>query len=83
MNIYVCDGLDNLKKQLSERGYKVNNVKDAYYDAIICNIKDTNLNALNIVSNVRMDGTLIIDAGNKDIADIEYILNNRAYSSLL
>ena len=83
MNIYVCEGLDNLKKQLSDKGYNINDVRDAYYDAIICNIKDTNLNTLSIVSNVRMDGTLIIDAGNKSIADIEYILNNRAYSSIL
>lgn len=82
MNIYVCDGLEHIKEQLINRGYAINNAKGAYYDAIICNIKDIDLSSLNVVSNVKIEGTLIIDAGKKDISDIEYILNNRAYSSL-
>ena len=82
MNLYVCEGLENLKNQLEERGYNTNVSESEHYDAIICNIKDIDLASLNIINNINHEGTLIIDAGSKSIDDIEYILYNRSYSSL-
>ncbi len=82
MNLYVCEGLENLKTQLEERGYNTNIYGSQQYDAIICNIKDVDLASLSIINNIKHEGTLIIDAGSKSIEDIEYILYNRAYSSL-
>ena len=82
MNLYVCEGLEYLKSQLEERGYNTNLNDNDHYDAIICNIKDIDLASLNIINNIKHEGTLIIDAGSKSIDDIEYILYNRSYSSL-
>ncbi|WP_040214756.1 YkuS family protein [Clostridium polynesiense] len=82
MNIYVCPGLEDIKDELKKRGYIINDNRMHPYDAIICNIKETDLASLNILTNVKNEGTLIIDAGSKSVNDIEYILNNRAYSSL-
>ena len=82
MNLYVCEGLEKLKNQLEERGYNTYVHGNDQYDAIICNIKDIDLTSLSIINNIKHEGTLIIDAGNKSIDDIEYILYNRSYSSL-
>ncbi len=82
MNIYVCDGLDYIKYELKKKGYTIANENNIPYDAIICNIKEIDFSSLNILSNVKNEGTLIIDAGSKSISDIEYIINNRSYSAL-
>ena len=82
MNLYICDGLENIKRELEERGHNTNLHGSEHYDAIICNIKDIDLASLSIINNIKHEGTLIIDAGSKSIEDIEYILYNRSYSSL-
>jgi hypothetical protein len=82
MIICVSAELDNIKQQLINRGYNVVNNLSAPCDVIICNLKNGGLTSLNIQSNVKREGTLIIDSGSKNIDEIEYILNNRVYSSL-
>lgn len=84
MIINVSDELVNLRDELIKRGYNVvSNENKIPCDAIICNLKNGGLMSLTMQNNVRSEGTLIIDAGSKNIEEIEYILNNRVYTSLL
>lgn len=82
MKIYVSKELEYIKEELVNRGYSVVDSISVPCDAIICDLKNGGLSNLNIQSNVRREGTLIIDSGSKSIEEIEYILNNRSYSSL-
>jgi len=82
MVIYVSDELEYIKSELINRGYNVVNNDNIPCDVIICNLKNGGLLNVNFQSNARRDGTLIIDSGSKTIDQIEYILNNRVYSSL-
>lgn len=82
MIICVSDELRGIKDELINRGYNVVSNTSAPCDVIICNLKNGGLINLNVQSNVRREGTLIIDSGSKSIEEIEYILNNRVYSSL-
>lgn len=82
MIICVSDELVNIKEELINRGYNVVNNITTACDVIICNLKNGGLTSLNIQSNVKREGTLVIDSGSKNIDEIEYILNNRVYSSL-
>lgn len=84
MIINVSNELSNLKEELAKRGYNiVSNENNTPCDAIICNLKNGGLMSLTMQNNVRSEGTLIIDSGSKTIEEIEYILNNRVYTSLL
>lgn len=83
MIIYVSKELKNISDELRKRGYTViEENSSSPCDAIICNIKNGGLQNVNMQSTVRTEGTLIIDSGSKNIDEIEYILNNRVYSSL-
>lgn len=82
MIICVSDELNNVKEELINRGYTVVSSTSSPCDVIICNLKNGGLANLNIQNNIRREGTLIIDCGSKNIDEIEYILNNRVYSSL-
>lgn len=82
MTICVSSELENIKQELIDRGYNVICNANIPCDAIICNLKNGGLLNLNVQGNVKREGTLIIDSGSKNIEEIEYILNNRIYSSL-
>jgi hypothetical protein len=82
MIICVSEELDHIKLELMNRGYSIVSNTISPCDVIICNLKNGGLINLNVQSNVRREGTLIIDSGSKSIDEIEYILNNRVYSSL-
>lgn len=82
MTIYVSDELEYIKNELINRGYNVVNNNSIPCDVIICNLKDGGLLSLNIQNSSRREGTLIIDSGSKTIEQIEYIINNRVYSSI-
>jgi hypothetical protein len=82
MTICVSNELQYISEELSNRGYFVVNNTNVPCDAIICNLKNGGLVNLNVQSNAKREGTLIIDSGSKSIDEIEYILNNRVYSSL-
>lgn len=82
MNICVSSELEYIKQELENRGYNVINNTSGTCDVIICDIKNGGLVNLNMQSNVKREGTLIIDSGSKSIDEIEYIINNRVYSSL-
>ncbi|MFL0270247.1 YkuS family protein [Candidatus Clostridium radicumherbarum] len=82
MVIYVSSELENIKTELLKKGYNVASNNNMPCDVIICNLKNGGLTNLNFQSNARREGTLIIDSGSKTIDQIEYILNNRVYSSL-
>jgi hypothetical protein len=83
MEIYVSSSLSKLSNELKKRGYNIISDKNRVCDAIICNLKDGELNNLNIISNIKIGETIIIDYGRKKINDIEYILNNRIYNNVI
>jgi hypothetical protein len=82
MTICVSNELEYIKEELIKRGYNVVQSTSVPCDVIICNLKNGGLMNLNIQSNAKREGTLIIDSGSKSIDEIEYILNNRVYSAL-
>ncbi|ERI90517.1 hypothetical protein HMPREF1982_03883 [Clostridiales bacterium oral taxon 876 str. F0540] len=82
MTICISDELDSIKEQLINRGYNVVSDASMPCDVIICNLKNGGLVNLNAQGNIKREGTLVIDSGSKNIDEIEYILNNRVYSSL-
>lgn len=82
MTICVSSDLEYIKQELTNRGYNVVSSTSAPCDVIICNLKNGGLLNLNLQNSFRREGTLIIDSGSKNIDEIEYILNNRVYSSL-
>ena len=83
MVICVSHDLEYLQDELTQRGYTViNNISNNIRcDAIICNLKEGGLINLTMQSNIKREGTLIIDSGSKSIEEIEYILSTRVYSS--
>ena len=84
MKVCVASELDYIKDQLESRGYVVvNSLNEMPCDAIICDLKNHGLVNVNLQSNIKREGTIIIDSGCKTISEIEYILNNRVYTSLL
>lgn len=85
MKVYVSKKLCNLSKELQKRGYNIMSGKKCTdtFDAIICNLKDGELENLNINNNIKIGETIIIDYGSKKIDDIEYILNNRTYNNAM
>jgi hypothetical protein len=82
MTICVSSELEYIKQELTNRGYNIVSNLNGPCEVIICNLKDGGLLNLNVQSSFRREGTLIIDSGSKSIDEIEYILNNRVYSSL-
>ena len=84
MVIRVSHDLGYLQDELTKRGYNVINKigNNIHCDAIICNLKEGGLKNLVMQSNIKREGTLIIDIGSKSIDEIEYILSTRVYSSI-
>jgi len=84
MIICVASELEYVKEELEKRGYTVvSKLSEKPCNAIICNLKNNGLINYNLQNSMKTEGTLIIDSGCKTIDEIEYILNNRVYSSLL
>ena len=95
MIVGIQRGLEGYKKRLEERGYRIyyedeyNYPVDAYIYMTHPNIMDTDYDhgptltaSIEKRSNHKHSGILLINALNKDIDQIEEILNNRVYSPL-
>ncbi|MGE5627091.1 MAG: YkuS family protein [Solirubrobacterales bacterium] len=83
MKIYVSPEFNNLKEQLKELGYEIIDEKITKCDAIICDLKKDGLRKINFQTNIKNEGTLIIDLGSKSLQDLDNILSNRVYSNIL
>ena len=85
MVICVSHELEYIQDELIKRGYTVINNRDnnTSCEAIICNLKNGGLANLNKQNNIKREGTLIIDSGSKSIDEIEYILSNRVYTTII
>ena len=84
MKICISDELKYVKNELEKRGYEIiswNSKENC--DALICNLKNVGLNNMIHENNIKKEGMLIIDIGSKSIDEIEYILNNRLYTSII
>ncbi|WP_027626061.1 YkuS family protein [Clostridium lundense] len=83
MTICVSEELKYIIQELKKRGYKViTSLDDEPCEAVICDLKNGGLSKLSMKNTLNRDGTLIVDIGYKTIDEIEYILNNRTYSSI-
>lgn len=83
MKIYVSKELAEIKMELRERGYEIiEEESDSPCDAIICNLKRGGLKSLNMKTNIKSEGTLIIDSGKKTVEELENIINNKVYNGL-
>lgn len=84
MKICISDELKYVKNELKKRGYEIiswNSKENC--DALICNLKNVGLTNMVHENNIKKEGMLIIDIGSKTIDEIEYILNNRLYTSII
>ncbi len=81
MRIYVFEGLEDLKCELESKGYTILSDYTTPCDAIICDLKNCDINKINIGN--KTEGTLIVDCGSKSAEELDYILNNRCYSSII
>ena len=82
MRIYVSSELEDIKKEMKNRGYIIIEDNTTQCDAIICDLKNCDLVKMNMSTSIKKEGTLIIDSGSKSVDYIDYILNNKVYSSL-
>lgn len=82
MRIYISNELEDIKKEMKIRGYYIIEDNTTQCDAIICDLKNCDLLKMNMTNSLKKEGTLIIDSGSKSADDIDYILNNKVYSSL-
>lgn len=83
MKIYISPEYKDIKNQLEDKGYEIiEENSNIICDAIICNLKMGELKKVNLLTNVKNEGTLIIDLGNKSADEIECIINNKVYSSI-
>lgn len=83
MKIFVSKELEEIKSELRNKGYEIIEEDcDSACDAIICNLKRGGLKSLNMKTNLKSEGTLIIDSGKKSVEELEYIINNKVYSGL-
>lgn len=83
MKIYVSKELLEIKMQLREKGYEIiEEDSESVCDAIICNLKMGGLKNLNMMKNIKSEGTLIIDSGKKTVEELENIISNKVYNGL-
>lgn len=82
MKLCISDELKDIKEQLVKKGYNVVNDSNTICDVIICDLKNGDLNKINLQNNFKRDSTIIIDSGSKKTEEIEFIINNKAMNSI-
>ncbi|WP_125154219.1 hypothetical protein [Clostridium rectalis] len=85
MILCISEEFEEIRGELLSRGYKlINSLDNENCDAILCDLKNGGLVKLtDQQSSFKVNGKLIIDIGSKNVDDIEYILNNKMYNSLI
>lgn len=83
MKISIEDELVELRKGLTSLGYEMYKFSDNISaDAYIYSEKITGLHNLNNSINPSSSGSLLVNADEKSLSDIQYILSHRLYSPL-
>lgn len=83
MRISVQENLSALKSFLKSRGYDVvDNSEGLPSDVFIYSHENMDLSLLESSINPSYRGTLIINADNLSLSDIENMIKNRTYTSL-
>ena len=71
------------KKELQERGYEVVGYEDGgHIDAIVYKNIDRSMESVNNSTDGNIYGAILINATNKTIDEIEYIIETRRYGDL-
>ncbi|MBU5592400.1 YkuS family protein [Clostridium sp. MSJ-4] len=80
MKVYVSGNLESIKSSLIDKGYEVVNEINEGCEAIICDIKNSDISSLNINKYKGINGVLVIDYGSKNVEDIDNIINDRNFN---
>lgn len=81
--IAVQEGLEEVRDELRSRGYEVVSYGDrGHIDAIVYLSIDRGMENVNNSPDGNIHGAILINAANKTIDEIEYIIQTRRYESL-
>ncbi|AKL97361.1 hypothetical protein CACET_c39350 [Clostridium aceticum] len=81
--IAIQDDLQQLKTHLEEKGYEVVSFQDqGHIDAIVYTNDYGGFRNLNDTGETNTYGAILINAKNKSVEEIQYIIETRRYGSL-
>ncbi|SET71932.1 Uncharacterised protein family (UPF0180) [Natronincola peptidivorans] len=81
--IAIQDNLTEIKTALQEKGYELVSFQDqGRIDAIVYLDDYSGIKNLNDTGETNNYGSILINANNKSIEEIQYIIENRRYGSL-
>ncbi|HZJ77093.1 MAG TPA: YkuS family protein [Oscillospiraceae bacterium] len=81
--IAVQHGLEKIREGLQNRGYEVVDYEDrGHIDAIVYENMDSSIENVNNSTDGNIYGAILVNATNKTIDEIEYIIETRRYGRL-
>ncbi|MTI68514.1 MAG: hypothetical protein FH753_18190 [Firmicutes bacterium] len=81
--IGIQQGLDDIKKGLISLGYNVIDLdENDYMDVLVYKANGEDVSYSNMTNNLNSKGILLINATDKSIEDIDYMIKKRVYSPL-
>lgn len=81
--IAIQEGLDYIKEALQNKGYQVVGYDDrGHIDAIVYKSISSSMENVNNSEDGNIHGAILINATNKTIDEIEYIIETRRYERL-
>ncbi len=81
--IAVQQGLEEIKRELQNRGYEVVGYEDrGHIDAIVYRSIDSSMENVNDSEDGNIHGAILVNATNKTIDEIEHIIEIRRYGGL-
>ncbi|MDR5658896.1 YkuS family protein [Serpentinicella sp. ANB-PHB4] len=81
--VVVQNNLDSIRDALSQKGYEVVDFNDTgFVDAVIYIDDQQGIKSVNSSEKLNNQGCIIINAKNRSIEDIEYIIETRRYERL-
>lgn len=81
--VAVQENLTKIKEELKQRGYEVVGFNDSgFIDAVIYVDDTSGFKNINDSKEINNSGTVIINAKNRSIEDLEYIIQTRRYEKL-
>ncbi|MTI70377.1 MAG: hypothetical protein FH751_09030 [Firmicutes bacterium] len=81
--IGIQQGLDDIKKGLISLGYDVIDLDDNnYMDVLVYKANGEDVSYSNMTNSLNSKGILLINATDKSIEDIDYMIKKRVYSPL-
>ncbi len=81
--VAIEQGLEEIKQELENRGYEIVDYKDkGHIDAIVYKNINDDIGNINNSTDGNIDGAILVNANNKTIDEIEYVIRTRKYEKL-